>query len=228
MIKNVFLDLDDTLLDFTRAEAEAIRGAFIEIGIPPTDENVSLYSKINRSCWERLEIGELTRDEVLHTRFDILFSHLGINGDSHTTQQIYEHKLSLGAYYLDGAEDLLCALHGKYRLYMATNGIVNVQKPRVEKTGIAKYFDGIFISEHIGFNKPDVRFFDTCFASLPDAKRTESVIVGDSLTSDIKGGRAAGIKTVWFNPRRKQNTTDITPDYEIHAHHELIELLKGM
>lgn len=228
LIKNVFLDLDDTLLDFTRAEAEAIRGAFVEVGISPTEENVRLYSKINRSCWERLELGELTRDEVLHTRFDILFRTLGISGNSHATQRIYEHRLSLGAYYLDGAEELLRSLVGEYRLYIATNGIVNVQMPRLEKTGITKYFDGVFISEHIGYNKPDIRFFDSCFASIGNAERCESVIVGDSLTSDIKGGKAAGIKTVWFNPKRKENATGIIPDYEIHAHHELITLLKEM
>jgi phosphoglycolate phosphatase-like HAD superfamily hydrolase len=145
VIKNVLLDLDDTLLDFHRAEAEAIRHTLREFGIDPTDETIRLYSKINRSCWEKLERGEYTREEVLHRRFDILFDTLGTSGDSHATQKLYEYRLSLGAYYLDGAEELLCELYGKYRLYLATNGIVNVQSRRIKDSGIGKYFDGIKI-----------------------------------------------------------------------------------
>ena len=228
MIKNLLLDLDDTLLDFKKAEAIAIRETMSEIGIDPSDENVQLYSKINRSCWAKLELGEYTREEVLHNRFDMFFSHLGVTGDSHQTQKIYEYKLSLGAYYLDGAEDLLNSLLGKYRLYLATNGIVNVQTRRIADSGIGKYFDGIFVSEKIGYNKPDKRFFDEVFEAIPDFKLSETIIVGDGLASDIKGGINAGIKTVYFNPRRLENTTGIIPDYEISSLSELPELLKKM
>lgn len=228
MIKNVLFDLDDTLLDFHRAEAEAIRYTLKEFGIDPTDENVALYSKINRSCWAKLETGEFTREEVLHRRFDMLFETLGVDGDSHETQKLYEYRLSLGAYYLDGAEEMLNALYGRYRLYMATNGIVNVQSRRIKDSGIGKYFEEIFVSEKIGFNKPDKRFFDAAFATIPDFKHGETVMVGDLLTSDIKGGINAGIKTVYFNPKRLPNNTDITPDYEIAHHGELIKLLEEM
>ena len=228
MIKNVLLDLDDTLLDFHRAEAEAIRHTLAEIGIDPTDETIRLYSKINRGCWEKLELGEYTRDEVLHKRFDILFDTLSTSGDSHATQKLYEYRLSLGAYYLDGAEELLDELYGKYRLYLATNGIVNVQSRRIKDSGIGKYFDGIFVSERIGYNKPDKRFFDIAFSEIPSFKHEETVIVGDSLTSDIKGGLNAGIKTVFFNPSKQKNNTDITPDYEISSLAELTELLKTL
>lgn len=226
VIRNVLLDLDDTLLDFHRAEAEAIRHTFSEIGIAPTDENVATYSKINRSCWAKLETGEYTRDEVLHKRFDILFDTLGVTGDSHATQKLYEYRLSLGAYYLDGAEELLDELFGKYRLYLATNGIVNVQTRRIKDSGIDKYFDGIFVSEKIGYNKPDKRFFDAAFSRIPDFAHDQTVIVGDTLTSDIKGGLNAGIKTVYFNPKGVKNDTGITPHYEISSLGELINLLK--
>ena len=226
MIKNVLLDLDDTLLDFHRAEAEAIRHTLREVGIDPTDETVRLYSRINRSCWEKLELGEYTREEVLHKRFDILFDTLGTVGDSHATQRLYEYRLSLGAYYLDGAEELLDTLFGKYRLYLATNGIVNVQSRRIKDSGIGKYFDGIFVSERIGYNKPDKRFFDIAFLEIPDFSHSETVIIGDSLTSDIKGGLNAGIKTVFFNPKGQKNGTGITPHYEISSLSELPKLLK--
>ena len=228
MIRNILFDLDDTLLDFHRAEAEAIRYTLKEFGIDPTDENVALYSKINRSCWEKLELGELTREEVLHRRFDILFDTLEISGDSHATQKLYEYRLSLGAYYLDGAEALLDEFYGKYRLYLATNGIVAVQSRRIKDSGIGKYFDGIFVSERIGYNKPDKRFFEAAFSEIPDVNLDETVIIGDSLTSDIKGGLNAGIKTVFFNPRGLKNNTGIIPHYEIRSLSELPKLINEL
>ena len=228
VIRNVLFDLDDTLFDFHRAEAEAIRHTLAEIGIDPTDETVALYSRINRSCWAKLETGEYTREEVLHRRFDMLFEALGVTGDAHETQKIYEYRLSLGAYYLDGAEELLDAVFGKYRLYLATNGIVNVQSRRIKDSGIGKYFDGIFVSERIGYNKPDKRFFDCAFSEIPDFKHSETVIIGDTLTSDILGGINAGIRTVYFNPHGRKNDTGITPDYEISSLGEFSELLKTL
>lgn len=228
VIKNVLFDLDDTLLDFHRAEAEAIRHTLREIGIDATDETVGLYSRINRSCWAKLETGEYTRDQVLHNRFDFLFEALGVEGDAHATQKLYEYRLSLGAYYVDGAEELLNTLYGKYRLYLATNGIVNVQSRRIKDSGIGKYFEDIFVSERIGYNKPDKRFFDAAFSRIDGFKHEESVMVGDLLTSDIRGGINAGIKTVYFNPKGKENDTDIHPDYEIHSLAELAGLLEKM
>lgn len=225
MIKHLFLDLDDTILDFHLAERVALSGTFSEIGIEPTDATMKRYSEINRSCWERLEVGELTREQVLTLRFSLLFSELGVVASPERCQEIYEYRLSLEHPFMEGGAELLDELYGSFKLYIASNGTAVVQDRRIKDTGIAKYFDGIFISQRIGHNKPSREFFDGCFAAIPDFDASEAMIVGDSLTSDILGGITAGMKTCYFNPKGRENKTDIKPDYEIRALSELLPLL---
>ena len=226
MIKNVFLDIDDTLLDFHKAEANAIRKTFSDMGIEPTQELIRHYSEVNLSQWHDLEKGLITREKLLTKRFDILYAELGITLSSEKTQSFYEKYLSREAYFIEGAQELLDALYGRYRLFIASNGTAYVQKGRIGITGIAKYFEKIFISEHIGFDKPSKEYFDACFAQIPDFAPEESIIVGDSLSSDIRGGINAGIKTCWYNPKGKTCGEDTVPDFEIRSLSELPALLE--
>ena len=226
MIKNVFLDLDDTILDFHAAEKVALSDTFREMGIEPTEKLLGRYGEINRSCWQKLERRELTRSEVLHERFRILYGEIGSPANAERTQAIYEYRLSLEHPFMEGGRELLDALYGKYRLYLASNGTASVQDRRIRDTGIGPYFDGIFISQRVGYDKPSREFFDACFNSEPNILPEESIIVGDSLTSDVKGGRDYGMITCYFNPRGKENCTDIVPDYEIRALNELPDLLR--
>lgn len=225
MIKNVFFDLDDTLFDFHAAEHIAILDTFREVGIAPTADNAELYSRINLSCWQRMERGEWERDEVLVRRFAILFDTLGITGDAQATQRYYEDRLSREVSYVDGAIELLGELRGKYRMYITSNGTAVVQDRRIGASGIAEYFDGIFISERVGAHKPSPEFFNRIFDTV-GGERQETVIIGDSLTSDILGGINAGIHTVYYNPRGKKNDTGIVPEYEIAALGEIPRLLE--
>ncbi len=227
MIKFVLLDIDDTLLDFGKAEAAAIRKTFDHIGIPVSDELIRRYSEINDLQWKRLEKGELTRDEVLVHRFDILFDELKIkNVPSEMVQATYEYLLGVGHYFVDGAEELLKALYGKYELYIVSNGTANVQERRIKSADIGKYFNGIFVSEHIGFEKPRKEFFDSCFAQIPGFDKDSAIIVGDRLSSDILGGINAGVKTCWFNRKNDAPDPEIPADYEIHSLAELPALLE--
>lgn len=226
MIKTVLFDLDDTILDFQAAERTAIRATFDEVGAPSDDATLDRYSEINRATWQRLERGELTRCEVLVERFKLLFAELGIDVDPVGTQNIYEHRLSLEHPFIEGGRELLDALYGKYALYIASNGTPLVQDRRIADSGIVHYFNGIFISERIGANKPSREFFDAAFAQIDGLSRDETMIVGDSLTSDVLGGINAGIRTCYFNPKRRENNTDITPDYEIRSLSELPTLLE--
>lgn len=228
MIKFVFLDLDDTLLDFHKAERIAIRATFDELGVPSDDNTLARYSEINRSSWERLERGEWSREEVLVNRFRILFDELGVGADPVTARYMYEDKLCIGHYFYTGAEELLDNLYGRYKLYITSNGTARVQDSRIASANIARYFDAIFISQRVGKDKPSPEFFNAVFDSIDGFSRDEAVIVGDSLTSDILGGINAGIRTVYFNPHNRPPRPDIIPDYEIKELSELPELLSEL
>lgn len=229
MIKYVFLDIDDTLLDFGIAEAQAIKTTFERIGIPATAEIIKRYSEINSRQWGLLEKGVLTREQVLVSRFDILFEELGIkNVPSEMAQASYEYLLGIGHYFVDGAPELLEELKDKYELYVVSNGTASVQDRRIKSAGIAPYFKRIFISERVGADKSSREFFDAVFAEISDFDRDRAIIVGDRLTSDILGGINAGVRTCWFNPNALPGDPAIPADYEIRALSELPELLKKL
>lgn len=225
MIRNVLFDLDDTLFDFHKAEKIALTKTLVHFGIDPTEETLALYSTINAAHWKRLELGEISREEVKVGRYRELFKTIGVECDPVKATAYYESMLAIGHYFMPGAPELLEELYGKYRLYIVSNGTAKVQEGRIGSSGIAKYMDGIFISQLLGANKPDKQFFDICFAEMPDFSLSETVIIGDSLSSDIKGGINAGIITVWFNPKGIENDNDIKPDYIIKELSEVPGLL---
>lgn len=225
MMRNVLFDLDDTLFDFHKAEKIALTKTLVHFGIDPTEETLALYSTINAAHWKRLELGEISREEVKVGRYRELFKTIGVECDPVKATAYYESMLAIGHYFMPGAPELLGGLYGKYRLYIVSNGTAKVQEGRIGSSGIAKYMDGIFISQILGANKPDKQFFDICFAEIPDFSLNETVIIGDSLSSDIKGGINAGITTVWFNPKGIENDSDIKPDYTIKELSEVPGLL---
>ena len=225
MIRNVLFDLDDTLFDFHKAEKIALTKTLVHFGIDPTEETLALYSTINAAHWKRLELGEISREEVKVGRYRELFKTIGVECDPVKATAYYESMLAIGHYFMPGAPELLEELYRKYRLYIVSNGTAKVQEGRIGSSGITKYMDGIFISQILGANKPDKQFFDICFAEIPDFSLSETVIIGDSLSSDIKGGINAGITTVWFNPKGRENDSDIKPDYTIKELSEVPGLL---
>ncbi len=223
--KKILFDLDDTILDFRASERTAIRQTFEEFGIPADEAVLRRYSEINIGCWERLELGTMTRGEVLVGRFELLFRELGIDVPARSVQDRYESLLESGHRFIPGAPELLEQLFERYDLYLISNGNLVTQESRLKSAGISPYFKGIFISEQIGANKPERAFFDACFAAIPDFRREDAVIVGDSLSSDIRGGMNAGVRTCWFNPDGRIAVGDVRPDYEFRALSELPALL---
>lgn len=226
MIRHIFFDLDDTLLDFTKAERVALTKTLRHIGVEPTEAILARYHAFNAAQWRRLERGELTRDEVKERRYRLLFEELGVSASPAQTTQYYETQLACGHWFVEGAPELLETLRGRYALYIVTNGTAPVQESRIQSAGLAPYMQEIFISQTIGADKPQPAFFTHCFAHIPAFRREEGLIVGDSLTSDIRGGRDAGLVTVWFNPHRRPNETDIVPDYTISNLAQLLPLLQ--
>ena len=226
MVEFLFLDLDDTILDFHKAEHIALDKTFRSVGIEPDEAFMSRYSQINVEHWQRLERKELTREEVLVGRFDALFQEYQISADSERVARLYEDFLSVGHYFLPGAEEAVASLSKKYKLYLASNGTAKVQAGRLASANISRYFQEIFVSQEIGANKPDKLYFDRCCQRIPGYDPQKAMIVGDSLTSDILGGINAGMKTVWVNPKHIAHPADIVPDYEIEALSQLEELLK--
>lgn len=206
-IKGVFLDLDNTLLDFSLSEREAITKTLMALGIDASNETVALYSKINDEQWKLLEKGKLTREQVVSRRFALLFSRLKVNiKDTSQTQAMYEYNLSRSCHVMDGAFEMLAELKKRgYRLFLATNGTLAVQKSRIASSGLRDFFDDVFVSQNLGVNKPSREFFEKAF-EICGLCACNTVMVGDSLTSDIAGGINAGMKTVFFN-RYPEKTT---------------------
>ncbi|MDE5984592.1 MAG: YjjG family noncanonical pyrimidine nucleotidase [Eubacterium sp.] len=226
MIKNILFDLDDTIFDFKMAERVALSKTLVSFGIEPTEYIIKRYSEYNISQWKLLELGKLTREQVKVNRYKLLFDELELDISPKKATAIYEDYLCIGHYFIDGAEKIIKTLYDEgYNLYLVSNGAKRVQDGRLKSSGISKYFKGIFISEVIGYEKPSIKFFEYCFDRIDNFDIDETVIIGDSLSSDIKGGINAGIKTVWFNPNNEVNTTQIVPTYEINKLSDIIKYI---
>jgi 2-haloacid dehalogenase len=227
MIKYLFLDLDDTILDFKKAESIAIRRVMAEFGLEPTDALAARYSAVNDLHWKALERGEMTRDQVLSGRFAMFFGEQGIEVDAEKVARTYERFLSQGHWFLPGAEETVKQkLFGRYKLYLASNGTAVVQKGRMTSADLYPYFEESFVSQELGHNKPSKEYFEAAFARIPGFDPKQCLMVGDSLTSDILGGKNAGLRTVWVNPHHKSAPEHLKPDYEIEFLADLPALLE--
>ena len=224
MLDILFLDLDDTILDFKKAERIAISATIREFGVEPTEEVLHRYHIINKAHWEMLERGEQSRAQILVNRFAVLFRELGVEVDAERCARRYEVNLGKGHYFLPGAQEAVKKLHQRFRLFLASNGTASVQHGRMTSAGLYPYFEKVFVSQEIGHNKPSLEYFQACFDQIPGFEKSRCIMVGDSLSSDILGGINAGITTCWVNPEGKDPGA-IRPDYQIRSITELEALL---
>lgn len=220
----VLIDIDDTLLDFTKCANDAIKSACNKFGVPYTTTLVDTFHPINLDLWHKLEKKEVTKEKLFDTRFQIVFDKLGIKADGIAFETAFRENFHESAILVDGARDLLEYLRSKYKVYVASNASMHQQTNRMKRAELDGYIDGYFVSEEIGFPKPQKEFFDACFKALPDVKPQDVVMIGDSLSADIKGACEYGLKTIWYN-HRNEPTADVKCDYIVSRLSEIKNIL---
>lgn len=227
MIKAILWDIDGTLLDFIKAEYAAIKKCFevFQLG-ECTDEMIARYSKINRKYWEGLERKEFTKSEVLVGRFEEFFATENIQTEcAPEFNKEYQVRLGDTICFCDNSYELVKGLRSCVKQYAVTNGTKVAQDKKLKKSGLVDLFDDVFISEDVGYEKPDIAFFQHVWESIGKYEPEEVMIVGDSLTSDMQGGNNAGIVCCWYNPKKLPNTKNLKIDYEIEDLNEILEIL---
>ncbi len=221
---SLFLDLDNTLLDFDIAEAVAVRKVLAKHSLPCDDEAVKVYSQINLSFWKRFEMGEIPKNAIFEGRFCAFLEHYGCTGDVSAISKDYCQNLAEGYFTVNGAIEILAYLKNKgYKLYATTNGFSFTQYNRIKHSGLEPFFDNVFISEDAGHQKPEKEYFDYVLSHIPEKDKSRILVVGDSQSSDILGGINSGLDTCWFNP--KNDTPKYKNNYEIASLLELKNIL---
>lgn len=207
--KTILFDADGTLLDFERSEKEALYDAMRMHDIEPSEEKRLIYCEINDSLWKMLERGEIEKQVLLYRRFELFLEAIGLERDGRKMADDYMNSLSTKGYLLDGADALCEYLSKRAKLYIVTNGVEFIQKGRWARCDTRKYFEDFFISGVIGAEKPNPEYFEYVSAHIEGFEKESTLIVGDSLTSDIRGGINYGIDTCWYNPTGKSAPADM-------------------
>ena len=224
--KFLLFDLDHTLLDFDTAEDVALTQLLKEEGVADIQAYKDYYVPMNKSLWKDLEEKKITKQELVNTRFSKLFSHFGIEKDGVYLAERYQFYLAQQGQVFSGAMELLDSLIDRgYELYAATNGITTIQTGRIAQSGLAPYFNQIFISEQLQTQKPDSLFYDEIGQQIAGFSKEKTLMIGDSLTADIQGGNNADIDTIWYNSHHLENKTKAQPTYEVDSYQALLELL---
>lgn len=230
-ITTILWDVDDTLLDFGYSMRGALKQCCQAVGVKITEQMIDRYAQINEGWWKRLEQGEVTKAQLLNGRFADFFKEYGMEDlDVERFRKDYQHNLGNIYSYRDDSLTICKALQTKFKQYVVTNGVADTQRSKLGLSGFADVMVDMFISEEAGCNKPDKAFFEYCLAHVEEQDLERILIVGDSLTSDIKGGNSVGIRTCWYNPSQKPLQEGFSVDYEIsdlHQIYEILEIFKG-
>jgi 2-haloacid dehalogenase len=220
----LLFDADDTLFDYPLAEGKALRSTFEHFGQVYRSEYLRIYQVFNRQVWAEFERGETSAAELRLKRFRLLFGEIDLPLDPPDFSQRYLENLAQASDLFPQAAEVLKALSGRYHIALVTNGLKEVQRPRLERSTIRPLIEKIFISEEMGAAKPTTGFFEAVFKEIGNPAKAEVLIIGDSLTSDIKGGIDYGIDTCWFNPGGKTTTLLVT--FTIASLSKLLEILR--
>lgn len=224
-IKAVFLDIDNTLLDFNKCSELAMQKAFAEHGLEYIEKVFPTFLNVNDGLWIKIEKGEYTREQLHKERWNIILSNLGYDYDGEKIEKSFLGNLYDCIVKIDGANEIVEYLSSKYYLCTASNAPNDQQYNRLKLAGFYPFIKKVFTSEAIGFAKPLPEFFDACFKQIPEISPEQTVIIGDSLTADIKGGKDYGMKTVWYNHLNAETPEHIYYDAKVDKLIEIKEIL---
>ena len=226
LFTTVLWDVDNTLLDFQLSQRYALEKTFEANYLMINEEIQSRYDEINHAYWKRFELGEVTKEELLKGRFLTLFDAFGIqNVDLPEFMRVYQTELGNVFFYLDDSIHLCEHLKGRVNQYVITNGVTATQKNKLKLSGLWDCMQEIFVSEDAGIQKPYPGFFEYCLGKITEKNKEKILVIGDSLSSDIKGAVLSGLKSCWYNPKGEENTTEYIPDFEIRNLWDVLKIL---
>ncbi|MBP3321643.1 MAG: YjjG family noncanonical pyrimidine nucleotidase [Clostridia bacterium] len=221
----LLFDADDTLFDFGACERIAFKETMADFGIFVDETMAKRYAEINDACWKRFERRDLEKKELVVLRFALFLQEYGKKGDPAAINARYIEALSRQVILLEGARELLETLKGKVRMFIITNGTYAVQTGRFARSGLLPYFEEVFISEKMGTQKPEKRFFQMVEEAIDGFEKEKALVIGDSLTSDMAGAYAYGLDRLWFNPKGKENTAGLPLTGQVGGFEELLDFL---
>lgn len=222
----ILFDADHTLFDFDRSSKQALADELATYGNTLSDVQYTDYFRINRECWRQYERGTISREVLATIRFDRFFELHGITGiNTSDFNQNYLSRLPGYPFMMDTAMDTLSATRGKVKLGLITNGLKEVQRPRLKASGLDTYFDCIVVSGEIGLAKPDPAYFQHAYNLMGEPDKERVLVVGDSLFADIYGGMKFGFKACWFNSDERTDDIGVNPHFTATSHSDLREIL---
>ena len=219
----ILTDIDNTLFDFDRGSAAGVKRVLEYYGEAYTEEKLRRYLAVNDGLWKQYEQGLIPKDHIFKTRFRDFMALFGVEAEPIFANDLYVEGLKEEVFFMPHCKEFLDAVHGKYKVYALTNGVTLTQKVRMDRSGMRYYFDGIFISEQMGCKKPEKEFYDKVFEAIGPVDKRRCIMLGDSLTSDMQGGRNAGVDTCFYGGK----INDPRCDYAITDLLELLPILEG-
>ena len=218
----LMFDADNTLFDYEAAERQALARSFEQAELPYGPDVLVRYQQINAQLWRDFEDGKTTVERVKVDRFAQLLSTLPGAGLPAPADFSARYLLNLGdcTHLIPDAEFVLQQVGRRAHLALITNGLATVQRSRLAKSGLADHFEAVIISEEIGVAKPDPRYFDVAFD-----QKERALVIGDSLTSDMRGANLYGVDGCWFNPDGRLRDPDVEVRYEIRRLRDLLDLI---
>lgn len=222
--KTILFDIDDTIIDFNIDQKKAFEEAFQAIGYHCDEEMYKDYTRINAGMWELLDEGKLSLQDLCVKRFEVFFKKYNIPEEPKKFDRLLTLGFQKTGTPMKGAKEVLERLQKDFELVIATNGPKDQQYHRLDNANFSQYFSKIFVSEEVGYNKPHIKYFEKVFEEIDNKDKSSILIVGDSISSDIRGGMNAGIDTCWFNRKNKDNHSHFQPTYEIKELEEVFAL----